>query len=150
MKYLSLSMARLWELNLNLHNTDLSDLFFKESTYGACSPILCRGGSRGGGTRAPPPPWNWKKIWFFGVKSWFFTRNIPKIYAPPSARRNFFKCAPPNLKSWIRPCYVLTITIFCINYNWWNTSDAKTSAFSYTVKLGLKHCLACEIYNQYQ
>ena len=41
MKYLSLSMARLWELNLNLHKTDLSDLFVKESTYGACSPILC-------------------------------------------------------------------------------------------------------------
>ena len=34
------------------------------------------------------------KIWFFGVKSWFFTRNTPKIFAPPSARRNFFKCAP--------------------------------------------------------
>ena len=29
-----------------------------------------------------------------GVKSWFFTRNTPNIFAPPSARRNFFKCAP--------------------------------------------------------
>ena len=38
---------------------------------------------------------NWKKIWIFGVKSWFFTRNTPKLFAPPSARRNFFKCAPP-------------------------------------------------------
>ena len=53
--------------------------------------------------------WCWKleKIWFFGVKSWFFTRNTPTMFAPPSARRNFFKCAPPppppNLKSWIRP-----------------------------------------------
>jgi hypothetical protein len=47
----------------------------------------------------------WKKIVFFGVKSWFFTRNTSKIFAPPSARRNFFKCAPPNLKSWIRPCF---------------------------------------------
>ena len=46
----------------------------------------------------------WKKIWFFCVKSWFFTRNTPKFFAPPSARRNFFKCAPPpNFKSWIRP-----------------------------------------------
>jgi hypothetical protein len=36
-------------------------------------------------------------------KSWFFTWNTPKIFAPPSARRIFFKCAPPNLKSWIRP-----------------------------------------------
>ena len=33
---------------------------------------------------------NWKKIWFFGVKSWFFTRNNPKNFVPPSARRNFF------------------------------------------------------------
>ena len=45
--------------------------------------IQCRGGS------------NLEKIWFFGVKSWFFTRNTPKLFAPPSARRNFFKCAPP-------------------------------------------------------
>jgi hypothetical protein len=41
-------------------------------------------------TGADPPL---KKIWFFGVKSWFFTRNTPKMFAPPSARRNFFKCA---------------------------------------------------------
>jgi hypothetical protein len=26
------------------------------------------------------------------------------MFAPPSARRNFFKCAPPSLKSWIRLC----------------------------------------------
>jgi hypothetical protein len=33
-------------------------------------------------------------------KSW----NTLTIFAPPSARRNFFKCAPPpNFKSWIRP-----------------------------------------------
>jgi hypothetical protein len=45
-----------------------------------------------------------KKIRFFGVKSWFFTRNTPKSFTPPSARGNCFKCAPPpNLKSWIRP-----------------------------------------------
>ena len=50
-----------------------------------------------------------EKIWIFGVKSWFFTRNLPKFFLPPSARRNFFKCIPPNLKSWIRPCtmYIL-------------------------------------------
>ena len=41
------------------------------------------------------PPSAIEKIWFFGVKSWFFTGNTPKIFAPPSARRNFFKCAPP-------------------------------------------------------
>jgi hypothetical protein len=36
-----------------------------------------------------------KNMIFFGVKWWFFTWNTPKIFAPPSARRNFFKCAPP-------------------------------------------------------
>ena len=47
-----------------------------------------------------------EKIRFFGVKSWFFTRNTPKIFAPSSARHNFFKCASPSLKSSIRPCYL--------------------------------------------
>jgi hypothetical protein len=50
------------------------------------------------------PPLKLEKIRFFGVKSRFFTRNTPKNFAPPSARHNFFKCNPPNLKSWIRPC----------------------------------------------
>ena len=36
-----------------------------------------------------------EKIWFFGLKSWFFTRNTSTIFAPPSARRNFFKFTPP-------------------------------------------------------
>ena len=48
----------------------------------------------GGGTRRAPPL-KLEKIWFFGIKSWFFTRNTPKFFAPPSARRNFSKCAPP-------------------------------------------------------
>ena len=38
----------------------------------------------------------WRKIVIFHTK-------YPKIFAPPFARRIFFKCAPPNLKSWIRP-----------------------------------------------
>ena len=70
-----------------------------------------------------PHPLKLEKIWFFfGVKSRFFTRNTPIFFAPPSAigknmifwrkivffhmkypnifrassaRRNFFKCAPP-------------------------------------------------------
>ena len=90
----------------------------------------CRGGYRGGGghparaplklekirffgikswffTRNTPkilrlPP-QLERIWFFGVKSWFFTRNTPTNFAPPSARLNLFKFAPPNLKSGIRP-----------------------------------------------
>jgi hypothetical protein len=58
-----------------------------------------------GGRTRRAPPLKLEKIRFFGVKSWFFTRNTPKNFPPPSARRNFFKCAPPNLKSWIRPWY---------------------------------------------
>jgi hypothetical protein len=39
----------------------------------------------------------------FHVKNHDFT---PKkiIFFPILGRRNFFKCAPPNLKSWIRTC----------------------------------------------
>ena len=50
-------------------------------------------GSRG---RAHPAcaPLKLKKIRFFGIKSWFFTRNTPKIFVPHSARCNFFKFAP--------------------------------------------------------
>ena len=63
---------------------------------------------RGGGGRTrhmPPSLKNWKKkMIFFCIKSWFFTRNTPKIFVPPSTWRDFFKCTPPNLKSWIRPC----------------------------------------------
>jgi hypothetical protein len=96
------------------------------------SAVDCRGGSRGGGgapgARAPlklEKNMNfWRKIVifhtkylknvraslrngikydFFGVNSWFFTRNTQKYFAPPSARRNFLSAPPPNLKSWIRP-----------------------------------------------
>ena len=90
-----------------------------------------RGGFRGGGRTRRAPPLKLEKIWFFGVKSWFFTRNTPKIFAPPSAIGNnmifwrkivifhtkypknfraslrsaqfFLSAPPPNLKSWIRP-----------------------------------------------
>ena len=53
-----------------------------------------QGGGGAGRTRRAPAL-KLEKIWFFGVKSWFFTRNTSTIFAPPSARRNFFKCAPP-------------------------------------------------------
>jgi hypothetical protein len=89
--------------------------------------IQCRGGSKGGGgggggrTRRAPLL-KLEKIWFFGVKSWFFIRNTPTIFTPPfaigknvifwrkivifhtkypknfeppSARHIFFKCASP-------------------------------------------------------
>ena len=81
-----------------------------------------RGGGGGGGHLARAPPKIWKNMIFFGVKSWFFTwntpkisrappkigkiffffvnswfftRNTPKMFAPPFSRRNFYKCAPP-------------------------------------------------------
>jgi hypothetical protein len=47
---------------------------------------------------------NWKKIWFFGVKSWFFTRNTQQISRLPPLGAIFLSAPPPNLKSWIRPC----------------------------------------------
>ena len=49
----------------------------------------------GGGTRRAPL--KLEKIWFFGVKLWFFTRNTPNNFAPPSAGPNFCKCAPTPL-----------------------------------------------------
>jgi hypothetical protein len=47
---------------------------------------------------------NWKKYFFLAYNRDFSHEIPPLIFAPPSARRNFFKCAPHNLKSWIRPC----------------------------------------------
>ena len=61
-----------------------------------------------------------EKIWFFGVKSWFFTRNTPNIFTPPFAiGKNmifwrkiviFHTKYPKNVRaslrsaqSWIRP-----------------------------------------------
>ena len=69
------------------------------------SMILFRGGYRGGGAPcAPPPPLKLEKNMIFWVKSLFFTRSTPKIFR--ASLRDFLKCAPPpNLKSWIRPCY---------------------------------------------
>ena len=87
------------------------------------------GADQGGGrTRCAPLPYNWKKYDFFGVKSWFFTRNTPKIFAPPSARRNFFKCAPPNFKSWIRPWNVLTRTVNI----WFQSKVLSTKMYSFS------------------
>ena len=40
------------------------------------------------------PPLKLENIWLFGIKSLFFTRNTPKIFAPPFSRRNFIKRAP--------------------------------------------------------
>ena len=108
-----------WHLKLPLNNHVIS-------VGTICLKILlvlsgtCRGGSRGGGrTRRPaPPPKIGINMIFLALNRDFFTRNTPKIFAPPSARRNCFKCGPPNLKSWIRPW----LGIYCDqNYNHiWN------------------------------
>jgi hypothetical protein len=49
-------------------------------------------GTDPGGGRAPHL--KLEKIWFFWCKIVIFHTKYPKIFAPPSARRNFFKCAP--------------------------------------------------------
>ena len=56
---------------------------------------LCEIQRGGGGTPGAHTPC---------IKSWFFTWNTWKKFAPRSDRRDYFKCAPPpNFKSWIRP-----------------------------------------------
>ena len=91
----------IWSILLPRYNGTLRSSQLHGMVAGADS------GGGGGRTRRAPPP-KLVKICFFGVKSWFFTWNTPNIFAPPSARRNVFKCAPPppNLKSWIRPWVV--------------------------------------------
>jgi hypothetical protein len=78
-------------------------------TYGQIN-VISRGGSSGGGGGAHPAhaPLKLEKIWFFGVKSWFFTRNTPTIFAFPSTRRNFFKCTPLTWNPGSAPDKVLT------------------------------------------
>ena len=64
---------RLW-WHTKCRLVELSRLF-----YAGADP---EGGAPGA---RPPPPLKLEKIWFFCVKSWFFTRNTPQIFAPPSA-----------------------------------------------------------------
>jgi hypothetical protein len=59
-----------------------------------------------------------KKIWFFGIKSWFFTRNTPKIFAPPSARRYLFKCAPLTWNPGSAPVLLSEISLLPSNRNY--------------------------------
>jgi hypothetical protein len=83
---------------------------------------------RNQGARAPPKIG--KIIWFFGVKSWFFTRNTPKIIAPPSARRNFFYVRLPL--TWNPGSAPVACT--CIEWGWvmvYNASFNNISAISW-------------------
>ena len=92
-----------WVLNISLTVVSLKFIFKIEvSNQGR----IQRGAHPARATPPPPPPPRNTphifappsaigKIWFFCVKSWFFTRSIPKMLAPPSARRNFFWVRPP-------------------------------------------------------
>jgi hypothetical protein len=74
------------------------------------STYKTRGGSRGGGAHTARPPLKLGKNRFFGVKSWFFTWNTPKMLAPPSARRNFLKSAPLTWNPGSAPTYGIYIS----------------------------------------
>jgi hypothetical protein len=70
-------------------------------------PATPKSGEDPGGAHPARSPLKLEKIWLFCVKWWFFTRNTPKIFAPPSARRNFLKCAPLAWNPGSAPGYVL-------------------------------------------
>ena len=63
-------------IDMSLHTDTLSWFWANQSS----------GADPGGGGRTRRAPLKiGKNMIFFGVKSWFFTRNTPKIFAPPSA-----------------------------------------------------------------
>ena len=56
-----------------------------------------QGRIQGGGAHpAHPPPLKLEKVRFCLRKIVIFHTKYPKNFAPPSARRNFFKCDPPT------------------------------------------------------
>ena len=88
-----------------------------------------------GGTAGARPPKIGKKKRFFCVKSWFFTRNTPNIFAPPSARRNFLKYTPLTWNPGSAPeyiniiCYliqefIVVIEMYALFY-WHTTTEHK-------------------------
>ena len=79
--------------------------------------LYLAGADPGGGGEQPAraPPKIGKNMIFFFVKSWFFTRNTPKIFAPPSARHNFFKCAPLTWNPGSAPVWYNIMSIVFIN-----------------------------------
>ena len=62
------------------------------------------GADPGGRTRRAPPPLKLEKIWFFLRKIVIFHTKYPNNFRASLRSAQFSKCAPPNLKSWIRPC----------------------------------------------
>ena len=65
---------------------------------------LCRQQGRIQGGVGHRSTQKFEKIWFFGVRSWFFHTKYPKMVCASLRSAQFFKVRPPpNLKSWIRP-----------------------------------------------
>ena len=54
-----------------------------------------QGWIQGGGETTEGAPLKLEKIWFFGVKSWFFTRKYPKHFRASLHSAQFFLTAPP-------------------------------------------------------
>ena len=78
-----------------------SCIVYASSIYG-----FWAGADPGGGAHPARAPLKLEKNMIFLRKIMIFHTRYPKFFAPPSARCNFFKRAPPNLKSWIHPCWV--------------------------------------------
>ena len=74
-----------------------------------------------GAPGAPLPPIKLEKIWFF-------TRNTPKMFAPPSARRNLFKCSPPPPLTW-NPGSAPDI------YQYWKSENQKSAQLTFFHKI---------------
>ena len=70
-------------------------------------------------------PLKLEKIRFFGIKSWFFTRNTPKIFAPTSAWHNVFKCAP---LAW-NPGSAIGSYRYLLKYKTWISELVQTTCF---------------------
>jgi hypothetical protein len=85
-----------------------------------------QGWIQGGGAHPTHAPPKIGKNMIFCRKIVIFHTKYPNIFMPPSARCNFFKCTPPNLKSWIHPWYGLGLWCLTIlqlyrggQFYWW-------------------------------
>ena len=85
----------------------------------------------------PAPPLKLEKIWFCCVKSWFFTRNTRKIFAPRSARREYFKCPPLTWNHGSTPNY----GEFKPFKQPFNINMRESMAISFSFKIGMP-CMA--------
>jgi hypothetical protein len=76
------------------------------------NPTLFRGGSRGEGRTRLAPPLNLEKNMTFWRKIVIFHTKYLKNFRASLRSVHLFLNAPPlNLKSWIRPCIGMSVTI---------------------------------------